>query len=162
MASGSTGMWRRAAQTTHFSTLGIHVRPARSIFSIALNFCCFAIAAFVRSPCRYCPFRLPGGPPLPLAPPCNRQRMTVSPSRPEARSLFGSETANELGAPVASSISEQLPELGAKFELVINLATATAFVVELQPQLLALADEGAGGRVESLALGTVTASPVGR
>jgi hypothetical protein len=28
----------------------------------------------VRSPWRYCPFRLPGGPPLPFAPPCNRQR----------------------------------------------------------------------------------------
>ena len=35
--------------------------------------------------------------------------MTVSPSRPEARSRFGSQTANELGAPVASSIPEQLP-----------------------------------------------------
>src|SRR5258705_5468118 len=35
--------------------------------------------------------------------------MTVSPSRPEARSRFGSQSANELGAPVASSIPEQLP-----------------------------------------------------
>src|SRR5262249_22938802 len=35
--------------------------------------------------------------------------MTVPPSRPEARSRFGSQTANELGAPVASSIPEQLP-----------------------------------------------------
>src|SRR6266540_4116388 len=35
--------------------------------------------------------------------------MTVSPSRPEARRRFGSETASELGAPVASSIPEQLP-----------------------------------------------------
>src|SRR5258707_11524867 len=35
--------------------------------------------------------------------------MTVCPSRPEARRRFGSETANELGAPVASSIPEQLP-----------------------------------------------------
>src|SRR6266566_4452984 len=34
--------------------------------------------------------------------------MTVSPSRPEARRRFGSQTANELGAPVASSIPEQL------------------------------------------------------
>jgi len=50
--------------------LSVHVRPARSIFSNALNFCCSAIAVLVRSPCRYCPFRLPGGPPLPLAPPC--------------------------------------------------------------------------------------------
>jgi hypothetical protein len=33
-----------------------------------------AIAALVRSPWQYCPFRLPGGPPLPLAPPCNRHR----------------------------------------------------------------------------------------
>src|SRR5215831_6688150 len=32
--------------------------------------------------------------------------MTVSPSRPEARRRFGSETASELGAPVASSISD--------------------------------------------------------
>jgi hypothetical protein len=52
----------------------VHVRPARSILRSALNFCCSAIAALVRSPCRYWPFRLPGGPPLPLAPPCNRQR----------------------------------------------------------------------------------------
>src|ERR1700756_2577096 len=35
--------------------------------------------------------------------------MTVSPSRPEARRRFGFQTANELGAPVASSIPEQLP-----------------------------------------------------
>src|SRR5215831_14932343 len=35
--------------------------------------------------------------------------MTVSPSRPEARRRFGSQTASELGAPVASSIPEQLP-----------------------------------------------------
>src|SRR4029450_7641573 len=35
--------------------------------------------------------------------------MTVSTSRPEARSRFGRQTANELGAPVASSIPEQLP-----------------------------------------------------
>src|SRR6516165_10583049 len=54
---------------THFSTLRVHARPARSIFSNALNFCRSAIAALVRSPCQYCPFRLPGGPPLPLAPP---------------------------------------------------------------------------------------------
>ena len=31
MASGSTAMLRRAAQTTHFSTLGVHVRPARGM-----------------------------------------------------------------------------------------------------------------------------------
>src|SRR5262245_16254156 len=35
--------------------------------------------------------------------------MTVSPSRPEARRRFGSQSASELGAPVASSIPEQLP-----------------------------------------------------
>src|SRR3977135_4596177 len=35
--------------------------------------------------------------------------MTQPPSRPEARSRFGSQTASELGAPVASSIPEQLP-----------------------------------------------------
>ena|SRR5207244_2633314 len=52
-------MWRRAAQATNFSTLRVHVRPARSIFSKALNFC---------------RLRFPGGPPLPFAPPCNRQR----------------------------------------------------------------------------------------
>ena len=51
-----------------------HISPARSIFSNALNFCRSAIAALVRSPWRYCPFRSPAGPPLPLAPPCNRQR----------------------------------------------------------------------------------------
>ena len=45
MASGSTAMLGRAAQTTHFSTLRVHVRPARSILSNALNFCRSAIAA---------------------------------------------------------------------------------------------------------------------
>jgi len=34
--------------------------------------------------------------------------MTAPPSRPEARSRLGSQTASELGAPVASSIPEQL------------------------------------------------------
>jgi hypothetical protein len=35
--------------------------------------------------------------------------MTVSPSRSEARSRLGFQSANELGAPVVSSIPEQLP-----------------------------------------------------
>src|SRR4026209_2400446 len=35
--------------------------------------------------------------------------MTEPPSRPEARRRFGPESWNELGAPVASSIPEQLP-----------------------------------------------------
>src|SRR5258708_23196322 len=35
--------------------------------------------------------------------------MTRPSSRPEARSLLGCQTANELGAPVASSIPAQLP-----------------------------------------------------
>src|SRR4029453_5097616 len=35
--------------------------------------------------------------------------MTVSTSRPEARSRFGRQTANELGAPVAFSIPEKWP-----------------------------------------------------
>ena len=35
--------------------------------------------------------------------------MTRPPSRPEARSRLGCQTANELGAPVASSIPAQLP-----------------------------------------------------
>ena len=35
--------------------------------------------------------------------------MTVSPPRPEARGRFGPESANELGASVASSIPERLP-----------------------------------------------------
>jgi hypothetical protein len=52
----------------------IHVSPARSILSNALNFRRSASAALVRSPSRYCPFRLPEGAPLPIAPPCNRQR----------------------------------------------------------------------------------------
>src|SRR5262249_46974283 len=52
----------------------IDLRPGGSFFGNALNFCRSAIAALVRSPCRYCPFRSPGGPPLPLAPSCNRQR----------------------------------------------------------------------------------------
>jgi hypothetical protein len=37
--------------------------------------------------------------------------MTAPPSRPEARSRLGSQSANELGAPVTSSIPEQLPGL---------------------------------------------------
>jgi hypothetical protein len=40
----------RARLLTHFSTLRIYVRPARSIFSNALNFCRSAIASLVRSP----------------------------------------------------------------------------------------------------------------
>jgi len=37
-------------------------------------------------------------------------RFTIPPPlRPEARSRLGSQSANELGAPVASSIPEQLP-----------------------------------------------------
>jgi hypothetical protein len=79
MASGSTAMLMGTAQTMHFPTLRIHVRPARSIFSNAPNFCRSAIAALVRSPWRYCPFRLPVGPPLPLAPPCNRQHCLQGP-----------------------------------------------------------------------------------
>ena len=39
MASGSTAMLRRACTTTPLSTLGVHVRPARSTLSNALNFC---------------------------------------------------------------------------------------------------------------------------
>src|ERR1700740_523940 len=35
--------------------------------------------------------------------------MSRPPSRPEARGLLGCQTASELGAPVASSIPEQLP-----------------------------------------------------
>ena len=35
--------------------------------------------------------------------------MAQPPSRPEARRRFGSQAVNELGAPVASSIPEQLP-----------------------------------------------------
>jgi hypothetical protein len=53
MASGSTGMLMdssRAPGSTSFLDLRIHARPARSIFSNALNFCCSAIAALVRSP----------------------------------------------------------------------------------------------------------------
>jgi hypothetical protein len=37
-------------ETRRFSTLRVQVRPARNIFSNALNFCCSAIAALVRSP----------------------------------------------------------------------------------------------------------------
>src|SRR5262249_26095882 len=55
-----------------------YVRPARSIFSNALNFRCSAIAALVWSPRRYCPLRSLGGPPLPLGPPCNRHRPFLS------------------------------------------------------------------------------------
>jgi len=47
MASGSAAMGEGC--TTHFSTLRVQVRPARSIFSNALNFCRSAIAALVRS-----------------------------------------------------------------------------------------------------------------
>src|ERR1700741_3579313 len=35
--------------------------------------------------------------------------MTAPPSRPEGRSLFRPQSASELGAPVASSMPEQLP-----------------------------------------------------
>jgi len=57
---------RHAAGRYGLGLAGIKlIRLAQTIFSNALNFRCSAIAAFVRSP---------GGPPLPLAPPCNRQR----------------------------------------------------------------------------------------
>src|SRR5262249_52981445 len=52
----------------------VHVRPARGILSKALNLRCSELASLVRWPCRSCPFRPPGGPALPLALPCNRQR----------------------------------------------------------------------------------------
>src|SRR5262249_2743979 len=40
----------------------------------------------------------------------DEDRIMIRPSsRPEARSLLGCQTVNELGAPVASSIPEQLP-----------------------------------------------------
>jgi hypothetical protein len=41
MASGSTAMLRRAAQTTHFSTLVFMSGQRGSILSSALNFCRF-------------------------------------------------------------------------------------------------------------------------
>jgi hypothetical protein len=47
MASGSAAMWE--GYTNH-ALLRLHVTPARSIFSKALNFRCSAIAALVRSP----------------------------------------------------------------------------------------------------------------
>jgi len=56
--------------TAAHSILCIHVRPARSIFSNALNFYRSAIAALVCSPWRYYLFCLPGGPPLSFSPPC--------------------------------------------------------------------------------------------
>jgi len=61
MASGSAAMWE--GYTNH-ALLRLHVRPARSIFSNAVNFRRSAIAALVCSPWRYWPFRSPGAPPL--------------------------------------------------------------------------------------------------
>jgi hypothetical protein len=71
------GSW--TACTMHSQQSGsrrgkIHVKTARSIFSNAPSFRRSAIAPLVHSPWRYCPFRLPGGAPLPGAPPCNRHR----------------------------------------------------------------------------------------
>jgi len=60
--------------------LRIHVRPALSILSNALNLRCSAIAALVRSPWRYCPLRSPGGLPLPFAPPCSHRRSCGRPA----------------------------------------------------------------------------------
>jgi hypothetical protein len=42
--------------------VALHIKPSRTIFSSVLNLRRSAIAALVRSPWRYCPFRLPGGP----------------------------------------------------------------------------------------------------
>jgi hypothetical protein len=39
---------RRAAQPTHFTTLRVQLRPARSTFNKVLNFRCSEIAALVR------------------------------------------------------------------------------------------------------------------
>ena len=50
MPSGSTAMGRGLHKPRTYRIYGIHVRPARSILSNALNFRCSAIAAFVRSP----------------------------------------------------------------------------------------------------------------
>src|SRR5262249_53466337 len=67
-------MWKEGCTNYALPDLSVHVRPARSILRSALNFRCYAIAALVPSPCRYWPLRSPGGPPLPFAPPFNRQR----------------------------------------------------------------------------------------
>ena len=44
------GHVKEGRRITPLSTLRVHVRPARSILSNALNFCRSAIAALVRSP----------------------------------------------------------------------------------------------------------------
>jgi hypothetical protein len=63
MASGSTAMLRRVAELRPLE-FTCSCQTSAKHFEDALNFCCPAIAAVVRS-----------GPPLPPAPPCNRQRL---------------------------------------------------------------------------------------
>jgi hypothetical protein len=55
----------RLAQSSAANPGAFH-NPARSIFSSSLNLRRSAMAPLVHSPWRYCPFRSPGGPPLPL------------------------------------------------------------------------------------------------
>ena len=95
--------------TTHFSALGVHVRPARSIFSNALNLCRSAIASFVRSPWRYCPTRLlcrPAKGHAAAAPPSsvmNSRRHSVSlvNADPVAPVILRRREARATGAPSA-------------------------------------------------------------
>ena len=69
MAETGTERLRRSIQRLIRKLLGgkVYVRPAQSIFNNAPNFCRSAIAVAI--------LPMPGGPPLPLAPPCNRQRL---------------------------------------------------------------------------------------
>src|SRR5215470_7091540 len=92
MASGSTAMLRRATQTTAL-----------------LGFTCSCQASTEQEACigAHNSRRLVGRERSILR--GDGGRFTTSPpSRPEARRRFGFESANELGAPVASSIPEQL------------------------------------------------------
>jgi hypothetical protein len=120
---------KRVCTATHF--MRVHVRPARSIFSNALKFRRSAIAALVRSPCRYCPFRAPGGPPLLAYPLPDRaassedfeaQQRLVTSVRFDVVTRRAEETRFEFRHSSGSPLVQELAHEAERVHLVIMLA----------------------------------------
>ena len=79
MASGSTAMLRRAAQDCLCQASAKHSQQCAEFLALRNR-------GLGRLAVTVLPFRSPGGPPLPLAPPCNRQRPFFVASSWKARS----------------------------------------------------------------------------